>query len=153
MYLGYFLFYQFQLHFFYWYLYFLLRIVQAQQSPKFSNHSTQSSTQILKGKVHEFEAKTQTWGWDLTWRNFGDNGAWCDRNNTFRQTICTGNCPCMHAISDMQIWPIVQLVFGRFALIMLIKIEHVAMGKVTWKRNWKYLFIFTVEILFICECL
>lgn len=34
---------------------------------KYSNHSTQYSTQIYKTKVHDFELKTQTWGWVLPW--------------------------------------------------------------------------------------
>lgn len=34
---------------------------------KYSNHSTQYSTQIYKTKVHDFELKTQTRGWVLPW--------------------------------------------------------------------------------------
>lgn len=34
----------------------------APPPPNFLQHSTQSSFQIVVGKVHEFEDKTQTWG-------------------------------------------------------------------------------------------
>lgn len=44
-----------------------LTVTRDSPSPKFSNHSTQSSTQIFKEKVHKFNVKTQTWCWILTW--------------------------------------------------------------------------------------
>lgn len=61
--------------------------VRAPTLPKFSNHSSQSSTEILKRsrKVHEIEVKTQTSGWVLTWGKFVTAGPdleqvtyWCN---------------------------------------------------------------------------
>lgn len=58
-------------------------LIVALLSPKWSNHSTRSSTQIRKGKVHKFEVKTQKLSLSIDLREIGESGAWTHLRNFF----------------------------------------------------------------------
>lgn len=58
-------------------------LIVALLSPEWSNHSTRSSTQILKGKVHKFEVKTQKLSLSIDLREIGESGAWTHLRNFF----------------------------------------------------------------------